>query len=156
MTESRSAAEIYQAFLDAVGETIAQRDFAGYSRYYLFPNRLITVQKTLLIETEADLERLFRSMCHTLELKTVAAPSRACSSAEFAEDGRTIHGAHTTWLVNATEEIRQSYKARSTLRLCDDGAWRLSASQYEDSGGILPNQVVSMTDDIPGQKPDDD
>lgn len=156
MTGSRSAAEIYQQFLDSVGETIARRDFAGYKTHYVFPNRLNTLRETLVIETEADLERIFRSLCHVLELKSVSAPSRACNGADFADNGRTIHGSHTSWLVSQTDEIRQSYKAKVTLVLSDDGVWRLSASYYTDSGGILPNQVVSMTVPLASKADGDD
>ncbi len=154
--DAPNAAAIYQQFLDDVGQAIANRDFAAYKARYVLPNRLIAVQTTLVIETEDDLQTLFRNMCHVLELKTVRAPSRACYAAEFSDAGRTIHGAHTSWLVSQTEQIRQSYKARSTLILCDDNIWRLSASQYEDSGGILPNQVVSMTAPIPSKPTEND
>jgi hypothetical protein len=145
MTDPVSAATLYQRHLDAVGETIAARDFAGYCALYAFPNTMITRHTTLHFATEADLAQLFRSMCHSLQSSSVAAPARICMSAEFSNENRTIQGTHRTWLVNHADEIQQSYTARATLHLGDDGIWRLTESQYDEDGPILPNQIVALT-----------
>jgi hypothetical protein len=137
---SRDAQRIYQYLLDEIGDAISQRNFKKYRDFFQLPHRLETFEATVIIESVADLKKMYDTTCQRLESGGIKELTRNCTIASL-DTPDTIIGSHETRLIDGSNRIQESYTALSTLRF-ESGVWRVADSQYAESDPSLPSLFI--------------
>ncbi|MDP5085396.1 MAG: hypothetical protein NWQ23_08240 [Yoonia sp.] len=131
VTEDHAVA-IYQAMLDDIRRSYAERDFSIYNHHLHVPQVCSTFGGTEQIDTPEQLQETFNCVCDYLTSLGVTEFKRTCTSAVVFGPNKII-GSHITELIGQGGPLREPYEVWVTLEYLD-GRWKVTSSENAVSG----------------------
>ena len=130
VTLSLDAEEIAEDLLYRTGKPISCGDYHGIEECFILPQTVETLEGMRVLRGKADLWAIFETVRNYYREHGVVNCARTILDAKFRTD-RLIDSIHVTRLMRAGGELfRAPFPVYSTLRLDDDGKWRIKQSNY--------------------------
>ncbi|MBF9051851.1 hypothetical protein GTA62_17750 [Roseobacter sp. HKCCD9010] len=122
-TQAR-AEPVYQAFLDALSETVHDQDFDRWCSYFTIPHNVHYDSVDHLVNTPEDVRPFFDLLCKKMLCYGADRLTRRADYAEFISGDR-IYGYHQTTMTKDGDPVFGPVKSRMILCLAD-GRWKCS------------------------------
>ena len=118
------ALDIYQSWLDATSAAILNGDLDVVIKHFALPYTHKSLDGTMLVETQAELELGQKTYGNTLKGLGATDLIRIASRAEFLSDDY-IEGYHVSHALKNASPVIDGFPNRAVLRRSADGQWRL-------------------------------
>ena len=115
----------FQAFLDAIVDSVRSRDFERFLGHFTLPQTVITGEGTAVLTQPAQVRAGFDAYVLLLERLGVTDYVRTASSLHMISPVLAT-GVYQTHLLRNGLRMIDPFPSTATLR-CDDGAWRVTS-----------------------------
>lgn len=116
---------MFQDWLDQLGQTFFDDDFAAYADQIELPLAITTLSKSTLVTDQAQLKIGFDAWRDMMVSQNVTDMVRLARSVSIIGDG-LVTAQYRTLLLNNALEVVPPFESTMTLRRCDDG-WKSTA-----------------------------
>jgi len=146
--------QIAQSYLDAVSEAVTVNDYDTYSTYVSLPFYMVTTTRTIVIQTDAELQQIFVDFYQTLKSQRVTQYIRLVESATQL-DHDLISARYLTHLLSGATRLIDPFRSQITLRL-EGNQWRAASITNALSNSQWPFAVLRTVDFIPPKGPENE
>lgn len=116
---------MFQDWLDQMGQTFFDDDFAAYADQIELPLAITTLTNSTLVADQAQLQIGFDAWRDMMVSQNVTDMVRVARSVSIIGDG-LVTAQYRTLLLNNALEVVPPFESTMTLRRCDDG-WKSTA-----------------------------
>lgn len=124
----KTAHEVSEYLLEETGRAILCNDAEAILRYFLVPAEIQTYDGRQILQTRADIRRLFNAVSAHYSAIGVTDMARHCVEASFT-DPKTVVAMHETRLITGSLIKRDPFATLSVLKL-DGQQWKIASCNY--------------------------
>ncbi|MEI4470512.1 hypothetical protein [Frigidibacter sp. MR17.24] len=117
--------QIFQSWLDRVGQTFFDNDFDAYADTMALPFIVMTTRRTMIITDRETLHEGFDAFRHLIRNQRATDLFRVATDV-YPIGGAILSGCYETHLLRGGQRLIEAYRSSALLRREADGIWRAS------------------------------